>query len=56
MAKRKKLTNKQRMAVYNKFDGHCAYCGCEIDISDMQVDHIKNGGEILRFSVFISVR
>ncbi len=41
MPKRKKITKEQRMAVYNKFGGHCAYCGCEIDLSNMQVDHIK---------------
>ena len=28
-----------RDAVYKRFDGHCAYCGIEIDISEMQVDH-----------------
>ena len=33
--------NKQtRQAVYNKFGGHCAYCGNEIEIKDMQIDHI----------------
>jgi hypothetical protein len=33
--------NKQtRQAVYNKFGGHCAYCGNEIEIKDMQVDHV----------------
>lgn len=30
-----------RQAVYSKYNGHCAYCGCEIDYKDMQVDHIK---------------
>lgn len=36
-----------RVEVYNKYDGRCAYCGKEIDIKDMQVDHIVpkcNGG------------
>jgi hypothetical protein len=28
-----------RMAVYNKFDGHCAYCGESIEFKKMQVDH-----------------
>ena len=28
-----------REKVYNKFDGHCAYCGKEINYRDMQVDH-----------------
>lgn len=30
-----------RQAVYAKYNGHCAYCGCEIDYKDMQVDHIE---------------
>lgn len=29
-----------REAVYKKYNGHCAYCGCDIKIKDMQVDHI----------------
>jgi 5-methylcytosine-specific restriction endonuclease McrA len=29
-----------RILIYNKFNGHCAYCGEKIDIKDMQVDHI----------------
>lgn len=40
MAERKKLTKEQREQIYNKFDGHCAYCGWEIDYKDMQVDHV----------------
>ncbi|MGN1155274.1 MAG: HNH endonuclease [Agathobacter sp.] len=33
--------NKEiRKKVYNKYNGHCAYCGCEIEMKDMQVDHI----------------
>lgn len=36
-----------RNAIYAKYQGRCAYCGREIAISDMQVDHIipkANGG------------
>jgi len=36
-----------RKAVYEKFNGCCAYCGKEIEFKDMQVDHIipkRNGG------------
>ncbi len=34
--------NKQiKLDVYNMYDGHCAYCGKNIDFKDMQVDHIK---------------
>ena len=29
-----------RKIVYDKYDGHCAYCGKEITIDEMQVDHI----------------
>ena len=29
-----------RQAVYNKYRGHCAYCGKIITIKEMQVDHI----------------
>lgn len=36
-----KLTKKQRLQIYNKYDGHCAYCGKPIEYKDMQVDHIK---------------
>lgn len=28
-----------RQEVYNKCDGHCAYCGKEITLKQMQVDH-----------------
>ena len=36
-----------RQKVYDKYNGHCAYCGKAITIKDMQVDHIlskRNGG------------
>ena len=36
-----------RQKVYEKYNGHCAYCGKGITIKDMQVDHIlpkRNGG------------
>lgn len=29
-----------RIQVYNKYQGHCAYCGEEIEYKNMQVDHI----------------
>ena len=35
--------NKQkelRIRVLNKYLGHCAYCGKEIDLKSMQIDHI----------------
>lgn len=40
MNERKKLTADERQRVYIKFGGHCAYCGCDITIKDMQADHV----------------
>lgn len=34
--------SKLREEVYKKYNGHCAYCGCELEMKDMQVDHIKS--------------
>lgn len=39
--KRKQLTPATRQYIYEKFNGHCAYCGREIAYKDMQVDHVK---------------
>jgi 5-methylcytosine-specific restriction endonuclease McrA len=38
--KRKKINSTERQLVYDKCKGHCAYCGCEITIKQMQVDHV----------------
>ena len=38
--KRKAISKDMRFAVYEKYNGHCAYCGCQIEYKDMQVDHI----------------
>lgn len=40
--KRKPIPKKIREQVYSKYDGHCAYCGCELEYKDMQVDHIDS--------------
>lgn len=37
---RKSIPKHIRQKVYKKYNGHCAYCGCEIEYKDMQVDHI----------------
>lgn len=29
-----------RRMVYQKYEGHCAYCGKDIEFNQMQVDHI----------------
>lgn len=42
------MNQRQRIQIFNKYGGHCAYCGCALDIKDMQVDHINAkylGGE-----------
>lgn len=38
---RRKPSKEERMKVYQKCNGNCAYCGCEIEYKDMQVDHVK---------------
>lgn len=40
MIKRKTISKKMREAVYDKYNGHCAYCGVKIEYKDMQVDHL----------------
>ena len=39
MTKRKKFTKSERQQIYDMFNGHCAYCGCEITLQQMQIDH-----------------
>ena len=38
--KRRSFTKAERLAVYEKTNGHCAYCGAEIEMRQMQVDHV----------------
>lgn len=45
---RRRLSKAQRQQVYEKCGGHCAYCGCDLEYQEMQVDHVKPlrlGGE-----------
>lgn len=30
-----------RKAVFEKFNGHCAYCGCALNDSNFSIDHIE---------------
>jgi 5-methylcytosine-specific restriction endonuclease McrA len=42
------VNKTDRIKIYKKYDGHCAYCGKPIDITEMQVDHIepkRKGGQ-----------
>ncbi len=34
------MDKRTREMVYNKCNGHCAYCGIEIEYKEMHVDHI----------------
>ena len=40
--KRVPIPKQVRQKVYEKYNGHCAYCGCELVIKGMQVDHIES--------------
>lgn len=45
---RKKLKQSERVAIFEKTGGHCAYCGSALELSKMQIDHIipvSRGGE-----------
>ena len=42
MSAHKPITKAKRIEVWNKYDHHCAYCGCELQYKDMQVDHIDS--------------
>lgn len=42
MSQRKSISKATRLKVYEKYDGHCAYCGCTLEPKDMQVDHIQS--------------
>jgi len=35
------MKKTERIKVYEKYDGHCAYCGKELVYKDMQVDHLE---------------
>jgi len=49
--KRKPISQKVRQEVLEKYSGRCAYCGCELTLKTMQVDHIdpvyKSGADTL---------
>ena len=42
MNKRKAISKKDRKLVYKMYAGHCAYCGCELELKEMQVDHFNS--------------
>lgn len=42
MSKHKAIPKKIRMALYEKYKHRCAYCGCDLEYKDMQVDHVES--------------
>jgi hypothetical protein len=34
------MNKKIRQQIYDKYNGHCAYCGNPIQYKDMQIDHV----------------
>jgi hypothetical protein len=40
--KRRSIPKAIRREVHRKYNGHCAYCGCELEYKDMQVDHVES--------------
>lgn len=42
MSKHKTIPKKIRQEVYQKYNHRCAYCGCDLEYKDMQVDHVKS--------------
>jgi 5-methylcytosine-specific restriction endonuclease McrA len=45
------MKKELRTKIYNKCDGHCAYCGTDITIKQMQIDHVfpKNSKHYLDY-------
>lgn len=41
MVKRITFRPETRIAIHAKFGGRCAYCGVEITLTGMQIDHIQ---------------
>ena len=40
MGKHYNRANKRKI-IFDKYNGHCAYCGCDISYDNFSVDHIK---------------
>lgn len=34
------MTKGKRLSIYNKCNGHCAYCGVKLEINKFTVDHL----------------
>lgn len=42
MSQHKPIPKAKRIEVWNKYNHHCAYCGCLLEYKDMQIDHIDS--------------
>ena len=42
MSKHKAIPKKTRMMLYEKYNRKCAYCGCDLEYKDVQIDHIES--------------
>lgn len=42
MSKHKAIPKKTRIELYDKYNHKCAYCGCDLEYKDMQIDHIES--------------
>ena len=42
MSKHKAIPKRIRQQLYEKYNHRCAYCGCNLEYKDMQVDHVKS--------------
>lgn len=40
MSAHKQISKQIRQQVYDKYGGHCAYCGRKLTLKEMQVDHV----------------
>lgn len=36
------ISKTTRLEVWNKYGKRCAYCGCSLEYSEMQIDHIQS--------------
>lgn len=43
------FSKQQREKIYLKYSGKCAYCGCDITIKQMQIDHIIPQKDFLHY-------
>lgn len=48
-------SKKKREMVLNKFDGKCAYCGCDLNLYSLNIDHFiskNSGGTLIKENCF----